>query len=133
MKSARSGYTAAVKKIKENYISSKAENIVKENNITAPIIRGICNLVLKLEESFSAVKRERNVLDYSDLEHIALSLLYDEDKDEITDIAKRISEETFELLVDEFQDTNEIQDMIFRCIEPKSRNVFFVGDVKQSI
>ena len=133
MKSARSGYAAAVKKIKENYISSKAENIVKENNITAPIIRGICNLVLKLEESFSAVKRERNVLDYSDLEHIALSLLYDEDKDEITDIAKRISEETFELLVDEFQDTNEIQDMIFRCIEPKSHNVFFVGDVKQSI
>ncbi|MBQ6934235.1 MAG: helicase-exonuclease AddAB subunit AddA [Clostridia bacterium] len=133
MKSARSGYVEAVKKIKDNFISSSGENTVKENNITAPIIKGICNLVLKLEDNFTAVKRERNVLDYSDLEHIALSLLYDEEKDEVTDIARRISEETYELLVDEFQDTNEIQDTIFRCIEPKTGNVFFVGDVKQSI
>lgn len=133
MKSARSFYIDSIKKIKEGYISADSKTAVKENNITAPIIRELCRLTMELEKEFSIKKRERNVLDYSDLEHMALSLLYDEEKDEISDIAKRISKETYELLVDEFQDTNEIQDTIFKCIEPATKNVFYVGDVKQSI
>ena len=133
MKGIRTYYSDSIKKIRDGYISSSGETVVKENNITAPIIRGICKLTMKLEKAFDEAKREKNLLDYSDLEHMALALLYNEETGETTDIAKRISEETYELLVDEFQDTNEIQDVIFRCIEPKNGNVFFVGDVKQSI
>ena len=79
-------------------------------------------------------KRERRLLDFSDLEHFAVQLLVKEEKGkrEKTALAKELSEQFAFVLVDEYQDTNATQDMIFQSVS-RPDNLFMVGDVKQSI
>ncbi len=71
--------------------------------------------------------------DYADIEHRVLSLVVDEDTLQPTAIAKRISERFDCIMVDEYQDANEVQDSIFKAISRQEKNLFVVGDVKQSI
>ena len=71
-------------------------------------------------------------MDFSDQEHYAVTLLCGQD-DEPTDLARQVSQRYQEIMVDEYQDTNEVQDCIFRAISRAGRNLFTVGDVKQSI
>ena len=84
---------------------------------------------------YDAEKRERALLDFSDLEQLALRLLWREGEKgfEITPLAKALSERYSEILVDEYQDANEAQDMIFTALSRGGENLFMVGDVKQSI
>ncbi len=133
LKGIRENFRKSAEEVCKNYIRAKAKYMVKEFDFTAPVIKGICRLVMQFERAFDDAKAENGVLDYSDLEHKALSLLTDSETGEKTDIAKKISSETYALLVDEVQDTNEIQDRIFQSIKPEKGNVFYVGDVKQSI
>ena len=73
------------------------------------------------------------MLDFNDLEHLALKLLIDDKSGEPTAFAIEISERFDEILVDEYQDVNRVQDMIFSAISRKGKNITMVGDVKQSI
>lgn len=82
----------------------------------------------KLDEE----KRIRKKLDFSDLEHLTIELLRDKNG-EISPQAKEISSQFDYILVDEYQDTNEVQDLIFTSISRNENNLFMVGDVKQSI
>lgn len=82
-----------------------------------------------------AEKTQRKIVDFTDLEQLALSLLVEE-KDgayQPTAIASVLSHSFEEILIDEFQDTNQVQDLIFRAISKQETNLFMVGDVKQSI
>ena len=88
----------------------------------------LCGLLLRFDELYSAEKRRRRTVDYQDLEHFTLRLL-----EENPDIAKELRQNLQELLVDEYQDTNEVQDRIFSLIAPENGSSFFVGDLKQSI
>lgn len=133
LRNIRARYFDVIEELKSKYICIGSEYMADEFGNTAPVVKELCRLVMDFEERFSKEKLKRNVLDYSDLEHMALSLLYDSENGKRTEIAEKISEESYELLVDEFQDTNEIQDRIFECIKPKTDNLFYVGDVKQSI
>ena len=97
--------------------------------------REFFRLVKRLGELFSALKNDANVLDFSDLEHLAVRLLAE--KDEAgeffpTPLALEKSAALAEIMVDEYQDTNGLQDLIFRMLSIRSR-LFMVGDVKQSI
>ena len=97
---------------------------------TAEVIR---DLVHAFRELYTARKRARNLLDFSDLEHLALSLLWEE-KDGIrvpSAIAAEYRERFDEIYVDEYQDSNEVQEQLIRAME--HGNLFLVGDVKQSI
>lgn len=97
---------------------------------TAEVIR---DLVGAFRELYTARKRARNLLDFSDLEHLALSLLWEE-KDGIrvpSAIAAEYRERFDEIYVDEYQDSNEVQEQLIRAMEHGS--LFLVGDVKQSI
>ena len=85
------------------------------------------------DENYSAIKKEHGVADYADIEHRVLSLVVDEDTLQPTAIAKRISERFDCIMVDEYQDANEVQDSIFKAISRQEKNLFVVGDVKQSI
>lgn len=85
---------------------------------------------------FREAKREKNLVDFSDLEHFALQILVDPDTKEPTDVAESYRREFEEILVDEYQDSNYLQEAILGAIarqEDGRKNLFFVGDVKQSI
>lgn len=93
-------------------------------------------LVREFEQRYTEKKAERRLLDFSDLEHMALKLLITlDDNGEMcqTPLAKEIAERFDEILVDEYQDTNAAQDALFRAVSKDEQNLFMVGDVKQSV
>lgn len=84
-------------------------------------------------KTYSALKETRSLAEFSDLSHWACSLVLKNDSDERTDIAEEISLRFDEILIDEFQDANDIQYAVFKAISREENNLFVVGDVKQSI
>lgn len=92
------------------------------------------NLILEFEEEFSKRKREKNVVDFNDIEHFALKILLKEvdGKIEPTEVAKKYKEKYKEIAIDEYQDSNLVQEYILNSVS-KQDNIFMVGDVKQSI
>jgi len=99
---------------------------------TAPAVRGLCDLVALFSQRYAAEKRRRSILDFSDLEHFAVQLLTDETGTP-TAQAALCSQQFVEVMVDEYQDTNQVQNAIFTAISDGGRKLFMVGDVKQSI
>ncbi len=95
--------------------------------------KGLVELVRAFERTYDQMKRNRGVLDFSDLEHKTLDLLYGKNRAGITGIANEIGSRFREIMVDEYQDSNGIQDAIFNALTHKRQNCFMVGDVKQSI
>ena len=85
----------------------------------------------KFDEHYTAEKIKRGMLEYSDIERLAYSCLYDENGN-ITDIAKGYADSFTSIYIDEYQDVNELQNAIFAAISKKN-NRFMVGDIKQSI
>lgn len=98
-----------------------------------PAARGLIHLVETFMQAFSAKKKQLRVMDYSDLEHKALDLLTGKSHSSPTVVAKELSARFREIMVDEFQDSNEVQDGIFQSLTVQKHNCFMVGDVKQSI
>lgn len=99
----------------------------------AQTTRGLIALVKEFTKEYEAVKRFRRIMDYSDLEHKTLDLLLGKKRQGITQIASEIGSRYQEIMVDEYQDTNAVQDGIFEALTAKRQNCFMVGDVKQSI
>lgn len=95
--------------------------------------RGLVGLVREFENAYDRLKRNRGILDFGDLEHKTLDLLLGKQRTNSTTVAYEIGERFREIMVDEYQDSNEIQDAIFRSLTEKNKNCFMVGDVKQSI
>lgn len=100
---------------------------------TALALRGAARLARRLGERFAAEKRRRRALDFGDLEHETIRLLTDRYTGAPTAAAREIAERYAEVLVDEYQDSNELQERIFAALSRDGRNRFLVGDVKQSI
>lgn len=97
----------------------------------AKITEKLAELIYRFEARYSEKKLEHNFLDYNDLEHYALKLLVDSNGEK-TQVASEISERFDEIMIDEFQDVNDVQDYIFKAVS-NGENIFMVGDVKQSI
>ncbi len=100
-----------------------------------PLAESLEEAVLRFEAVFSEKKRAKNLLDFSDLEHFALRLFWKETENgyERTETAKTVAARFDEVMTDEYQDTNEAQDFLFRAVSKDGENRFMVGDVKQSI
>lgn len=96
-------------------------------------MESLIETVILFSKNYSEVKKEKKLCDFSDITHMALSLLVKETEDgfESTGFAKNIAESFDEILIDEYQDTNRAQDMLFTAVS--RNNLFRVGDVKQSI
>ena len=95
---------------------------------------GLVKLTVAFSEAYAATKRRRNVIDFADMEHLALHLLADEN--EPSEVAWRLREQFVEVLVDEYQDINPVQERILQLVarpSDGSGNLFMVGDMKQSI
>ncbi len=108
------------------YNSNDAIQDIKE---MYPILKNLEKLVLEFSEEFSKRKREKNIIDFSDIEHFALKLLVNEDGTK-TKIAEKYNFE--EVAIDEYQDSNLVQESILNSVS-NGKNIFMVGDVKQSI
>ncbi len=100
-----------------------------------PQVSKLFELVRAFLEEFASAKRDKNLVDFNDAEQFMLLLLWEKRDGEYTKtaLAKALSRRYDEIYIDEYQDVNAAQEMIFKAIEPESRNVFMVGDVKQSI
>jgi len=96
-------------------------------------VRGITALVRRFSESYDQCKRSRRILDFGDLEHRMLDLLLGKNRAGDTAVAREIGSRFREVMVDEYQDSNEVQDAIFMALTRQRQNCFMVGDVKQSI
>lgn len=98
----------------------------------------LVELTVEFKERFSSAKREKNILDFTDMEHFALQILLEKTDGEIrmSQAARELSERYDEVLVDEYQDSNYVQELLTTAVSGwinERKNIFMVGDVKQSI
>ena len=130
IKNTRNKVKDDIKKISQNdmiYTSSEAVDNIKE---MYSVLSKIQDLVLEFSSTFAKVKQDRNIMDFNDIEHFALNILKPKEKNNL--IADRYKEKYEEILIDEYQDSNLVQEYILNAIS-KGNNIFMVGDVKQSI
>ena len=113
--------------------SDTSEQILSDLAQSTAATRGLIELVEKFSQTYSRMKRLRRVLDFSDLEHKSLDLLLGKSRSAPTAAAKEIGRRYREIMVDEYQDSNSVQDAIFSSLTKEKQNLFMVGDVKQSI
>ncbi len=100
---------------------------------SAAAVRGMVKLVDSFSKEYDRAKRMRRILDFGDLEHKMLDLLLGTSRSGNTAAASEIGNRFREIMVDEYQDSNGVQDAIFSALTAKRQNCFMVGDVKQSI
>lgn len=134
IKANRNTYTNIIKKEIPSFLICSKEDYVKNLNTLYPIIKKFIEFVKIVDARLMVEKNERNSYSFSDTEHFAINLLFTLDGDKIIkkELADRLSAEFEEILVDEYQDTNEAQDLLFAYLS-NGHNLFTVGDVKQSI
>lgn len=130
----RKSAQAVVAKLAEQLFCADEQEFAEDIRFLRPRIETLFSLVLDYDRRLLAAKRERSLLDFADLEHFAVQLLVERRDGEYckTPLARQLSESFAFVLVDEYQDTNATQDMIFGSVS-RPDNLFMVGDVKQSI
>ncbi len=131
IKNLRERCKTQMKKLTERFADSSDE-LLADMAVVCPVVQKLLQLVTDFDKAYVKEKRRRNLVDFSDLEHLALKLLVDE-KGNPTPQAKRWQDQFAEIMVDEYQDTNEVQNAIFTAISENGKRLFLVGDVKQSI
>ena len=117
------------------FFAQSEEEYRRELERLAPLIHTLFDLTLRFSQELDTLKLQKKAADFNDLEHWVLQLLMEETEDGIcrTEEAIQLSKQFDEVMVDECQDINETQDMLFRAISREEQNLFMVGDVKQSI
>ena len=123
---------------KENVFTTPAEELQREAAVIYPLLEEYMALTKRFAEIYFLCKKEKNVYDFDDLEHFALELLvesYDKQGEaQPSETAKELSKKYKMIFVDEYQDTNLVQETILEMLLNKKHNsLFTVGDVKQSI
>lgn len=128
-----------IKKLKEDIFFEDPKKASRDMEDMHARVSSLCSLVMEFDYMYSSVKRDRGILDFNDLEHMSLDILTVEDeKGNITPskAAEEYKNYYYEVLVDEYQDSNAVQEVIINMVSrrnEKNPNVFMVGDVKQSI
>ncbi len=117
----------------EDLISCSLDEAELDRKAAEPCLRALFATVRDFDARFAARKRERRLLEFSDFEHLALRLLRDADG-QPTELCQGIRQGYAAVMVDEYQDTNALQDALYRCLaSPAGDDLFLVGDLKQSI
>ena len=107
--------------------------VLEDLRQSAAAVRGMVKLVNSFSKEYDRAKRMRRILDFGDLEHKMLDLLLGKGRSGNTTAASEIGNRFREIMVDEYQDSNGVQDAIFSALTTRRQNCFMVGDVKQSI
>lgn len=139
VKSIRDEVKKKICKLQDDIFMLSPTEMLEGINLTYPFMKKLSEITLEFSKRFSERKKEKNMLDFNDLEHLCLKILIDK-TEEVDIVPSKISEnfrELFdEVLVDEYQDSNNVQEAIINLVSRKNTdnpNVFMVGDVKQSI
>lgn len=130
----RDNYKSILKTIKSLY-SATEEEYLDDCKKLYPLISLLCKIIKEFSTAVLEEKKRLNSYTFSDVEHFAINLLFymsDDGKIVKTDLANELSDNFYEILVDEYQDTNSAQDTLFKMLS-NGRNRFMVGDMKQSI
>ena len=146
VKQLRDSVKKTVNGLREKYYFQSVEEMLQDISCVAPAMNALIDLTLAFMAAYQAKKEERNLLDFNDLEHHALKILTkepefaDAESGNLTviptEIAVELSEFYDEILIDEYQDSNLVQETLLNSISKEKfgkPNVFMVGDVKQSI
>jgi ATP-dependent helicase/nuclease subunit A len=124
--------------IKDAYFTRTPARLLDEMRLMHPMLKTLVDLTLIYGEQYRLAKSERGLVDFSDLEHFALQILTTEENGQLipSNIAEDVMAQYKEVLVDEYQDTNRLQETILQIVKSGTEangNMFMVGDVKQSI
>lgn len=131
VKEIRDGVKKQVAKIK---ITEDSKTVVADIKDMYAILKELQRVVLDFSQSFAEKKKEKNMIDFNDIEHFALKILikHTENGEEPSEVAKKYRNKFAEIAIDEYQDSNLVQEYILNSIS-NGKNIFMVGDVKQSI
>ena len=115
-------------KIKDKILVYTSKEAIQDVKIMYDVLLEIQKLTLEFADNFKKVKQDKNIMDFSDIEHFALEILSLKE----SNICEKYKEKYEEILIDEYQDSNLLQESILNAIS-RGNNTFMVGDVKQSI
>lgn len=124
------------KKLCKQYFFCSTELMLEQLERTEPMLDEVIRLTKQFAEEFAEAKRRKNLVDFHDVEHFALRILVDEETEKAKKTAEEFRDTFEEIMIDEYQDSNEVQETLLRSISREERgenNIFMVGDVKQSI
>lgn len=114
-------------KVLDKILICDSQEANQDINDMYSILVKLQKLILTFETEFSKRKREKNIVDFHDVEHFALEILLNS-----SEVAQKYQNKYEEIAIDEYQDSNLVQEYILTAISRKN-NIFMVGDVKQSI
>lgn len=135
----RNDVKKSINSLKEKYFAKPVSVLLDELHEYQNTVNELIDMAKEFRIRFSERKREENVIDFGDVEHLALSILYDYDSDGRlvrSEAANELMEQYEYILIDEYQDSNEVQETILGAISREDagrKNMFMVGDIKQSI
>ena len=136
VKSLREQAKDVVKKLCRQYFFCSPEMMIGQLERTEPMLEEVVRLTKQFADEFAAAKRRKNLVDFHDVEHFALQILVDEETEKAKKTAEEFRDTFEEIMIDEYQDSNEVQETLLCSISREERgenNIFMVGDVKQSI
>lgn len=126
---------ACIQKLKKDYFNRSKTELEKEMKEQLPFRQLICDLTIALIALFQQKKMQKGIMDFHDMEHFCYSLLYEKQSDgtiAYSELALELQAQYTEILVDEYQDINDLQEAILQAVS-RPDNLFMVGDIKQSI
>lgn len=122
--------------LKKKYFIGDLQMLLEQIKRLRPLAEELVRLTLEYEEAMGNAKRRKRIVDFSDIEHFALQILVDPETKKSKRTADEFRRHFAEIMIDEYQDSNQVQEEILRAIsrtEEGTHNMFMVGDVKQSI
>ena len=124
----------SLKKVLNKILIFDSKEANEDINDMYEVLTKLEKIIIEFGEKFAKRKKDKNVVDFSDVEHFALKILLKEENGEVrpSEIAKKYQEKFEEIAIDEYQDSNLVQEYILTSIS-RGNNIFMVGDVKQSI
>ncbi|MBR4152159.1 MAG: helicase-exonuclease AddAB subunit AddA [Selenomonadaceae bacterium] len=127
IKNLRDGYKDKLENLRKNYFLAPEGKMISDVRELFEPIKELVRITKDFAKKFADAKRERGIIDFADMEHFALKIF-----DDAPEVAAAYREKFKFIMVDEYQDTNGVQEAIVQKIS-RGDNLFFVGDVKQSI
>ena len=140
-KGLRDDYKKMIDRLKEQYFYETEDNLLNDMKQSKRAVDALIDLTSEFMAAYDTAKREKNIIDFDDMEHMALRILLTKENGELhpTKTANEYRDYFSEILVDEYQDSNLVQEYLINSISKETNeaadlhNVFMVGDVKQSI
>ena len=138
VKNLRKKWKTELERMQTDYYFQSLEEMQSDFARCIPVVDTLIELVKEFAVSFREKKTDSNLLDFDDMEHLAVEILTRKEDGKLvpSEVAEELQDQFEEVMIDEYQDSNLIQETILRSVSRESRgehNLFMVGDVKQSI